>query len=162
MGVYTLLQYLHKVWILKRHFEINIFFGISVDSYHGLRYVVDDSKLFSSSHASKLSGSNQSRGAINVVHKRYHYLFLQYFISLFFPMCKPKNDVHHHFPSIFTSVGVCGKNSTIFMSKNKTETLFSIFKYFKSNVAVAHCLKNTQNVAFECLNFGIFHLFLSY
>ena len=28
--------------------------------------------------------------------------------------------------------------------------------------AHAHCLKITQNVAFEFLNFGIFHQFLSY
>ena len=30
------------------------------------------------------------------------------------------------------------------------------------NKDVAHCLKITQNVAFEFLNFGLFHQFLSY
>ena len=30
------------------------------------------------------------------------------------------------------------------------------------NILFAHCLKITQNVAFEFLNFGIFHQFLSF
>ena len=39
-----------------------------------------------------------------------------------FLMFKPKGVHHHHFPSIFTSVGVCGKKSTIFMSKRLSMT----------------------------------------
>ena len=34
-------------------------------------------------------------------------------------------------------------------------------KYFTTS-KVSHCLKITQNVAFEFLNFDIFHQFLSY
>ena len=36
------------------------------------------------------------------------------------------------------------------------------FSYFEIKWMRTHCLKITQNVAFEFLNFGIFHQFLSY
>ena len=40
--------------------------------------------------------------------------------------------------------------------------LISTFLNKSKNSRISHCLKITQNVAFEFLNFGIFHQFLSY
>ena len=44
-------------------------------------------------------------------------------------------------------------------------TIFSIYsnrEVLGSNPIYTHCLKMTQNVAFELLNFGIFRQFVSY
>ena len=44
--------------------------------------------------------------------------------------------------------------------KREKKVLIDLFSFF--NIYIAHCLKITQNVAFEFSNFGIFHQFLSY
>ena len=41
-------------------------------------------------------------------------------------------------------------------------TLYSFFQRILDNSSLPYCLKITQNVAFEFLNLGIFHQFLSY
>ena len=41
-------------------------------------------------------------------------------------------------------------------------TNFLVYCAISTPFQVTHCLKITQNVAFEFLNFGIFHQFLSY
>ena len=51
-----------------------------------------------------------------------------------------------------------------FLSANWSCSRFYIFVFSSSSCSftISHCLKITQNVAFEFLNFGIFHQFLSY
>ena len=69
--------------------------------------------------------------------------------------------------SIFNNLSKLGKLETTYFSYDQYDWSLSVYPSGRSesqlgNQDSSHCLKIPQNVAFECLNFGIFHQFLSY